>query len=129
MDKPKKRSGEPAEVHYPPDEFADITAGWTKAVDAARVNTTMRTMIVHAAKEFAAPPTDTKTDTEKNEKKKRPMTDAARACAREYKRRARQGENPKMKDVVSWYVAENGGSEDSIYRTLTDNPGEWKTDK
>lgn len=52
----KFRHGKPEEVHIPPAEFSKLTAGWTEAVDAARLNTAMQMLILHAAKEFASPP-------------------------------------------------------------------------
>lgn len=76
------------------------------------------------------PQDDKKHDTEKkSEKKLRPMTLEARACVRNYKRLKKTEGKASMRAVVRDYVDENGGSEQSIMRTLNDNSHEWKDDK
>jgi hypothetical protein len=73
---------------------------------------------------------DKKHDTKKNpEKKLRVMTPEARACVRNYKRLKKSEGKASMRAVVRDYVDENGGSEQSIMRTLSDHSREWKDDK
>jgi hypothetical protein len=67
--------------------------------------------------------TDTKTDTPK---KKRKMNVAAWDCCRIYREQKRDGDTITMKQVVSEYVETHGGSFDSIYRTVNDNPEQWR---
>lgn len=68
---------------------------------------------------------DTKDDTPKKPIIKRKMNTKASDCARRY--REDNGQTP-MKTVVEDYVAEQGGSFNSIMRILNDNPGQWKDD-
>ncbi|MDV6034397.1 MAG: hypothetical protein F9B45_30755 [Phycisphaera sp. RhM] len=63
--------------------------------------------------------------TRKKNSKKRPMNARSADCARIY--RSRSGQDT-MKSVVEDYVQENGGSVNSIMRTLNDNPDQWKND-
>lgn len=67
---------------------------------------------------------DTKSDTPKNEKKKRPMNRKAADCARRF---IADGGIVPMKTIVEDYVDEYGGSAASILRTLNDHPEQWKT--
>lgn len=71
---------------------------------------------------------DQKNDHPKKPEKKRrirPMNAAAADCARRY--RAEGGQFP-MKTVVEDYVAEHGGSAETLLRILNDNPVHWKDD-
>jgi hypothetical protein len=71
---------------------------------------------------------DTKSDTPKKSVKntrKRSMNTRAIDCCRRYKA---DNLNFPMKTIVSDYVAEHGGSFDSIMRVLNDNPEQWKKD-
>lgn len=68
---------------------------------------------------------DTKDDTPKKPRKKRPMSTAAADCARLY--RADQGKTP-MNAIIEDYVTEFGGSIAYIMRILNDNPDQWKRD-
>ena len=54
------------------------------------------------------------------------MNAAAADCARRY--RAEGGQFP-MKTVVEDYVAEHGGSAETLLRILNDNPVHWKGDQ
>jgi hypothetical protein len=72
---------------------------------------------------------DTKSDKSKNSKKKtkpRSMNIAAIDCCRLFK--ADKLGLP-MKTIVEDYVQEHGGSTESIMRTLSDNPDQWKGDR
>lgn len=71
---------------------------------------------------------DTQDDTKKKSSNKasRPLTKEARACATNYKRRRKKGENVTRKEVVEDYVEKHGGSFDSIERSLSANPEAWK---
>jgi hypothetical protein len=72
---------------------------------------------------FANRQTDTKTDTPK---KKRRMSVAAVDCCRIYREQMTEDDTITMKQVVSEYVEKNGGSFESIYRTVNDNPEQWR---
>ncbi len=69
------------------------------------------------------PTSDTKSDTPK---KKRSMNVAAVDCCRIFREQRQSDPTYTMKQVVSEYVATYGGSVDSIYRTINDNPDQWK---
>lgn len=61
---------------------------------------------------------DTKKDTPK--KKFRELSEAAQRCADEYHHYRSIGEKYAIRDIVRWYVAENGGSASSIQKQITD---------
>jgi hypothetical protein len=68
-------------------------------------------------------------DTNSGQNKKRPprkMNDAARACVRAYDNRTKRGESVSMKQHCREYAKDKSDSFDSLYRTITDNPAEWK---
>lgn len=69
---------------------------------------------------------DAKADTEKKVAKKRRLTKPAWVCANRYKKLVRTNEERSLKQVVDEYVADNGGSASSIYRSLNDHPEEWR---
>jgi hypothetical protein len=65
---------------------------------------------------------------EKSKKKRRrTMNRAAADCARRFKAERRRDPTISMKQVIKEYVAEQGGSLDTIMRILNDNPDQWKT--
>ena len=72
-----------------------------------------------------ATPADTNSG-QKKSRKRRPMNDEARACVRAFKRRIKGGETLTMKQHCREYARDNNDSETSLYRTITDNPQEWK---
>jgi hypothetical protein len=55
------------------------------------------------------------------------MTKEAATCADLYRKAKRSDPDTSMKDVVSDYTKENGGSKTYIMRVLNDNPDQWKT--
>jgi hypothetical protein len=71
---------------------------------------------------------DKKRDTEKTSPRPlRPLNDESRACIRLYNQQARaDGKKPNMRAICEQYARENGGSFDSIYRTVKDHRAEWK---
>ena len=68
----------------------------------------------------------------KGDKKKipvRPLTTEARDCMRLYKKKAKaEGKRPSMAAICRDYAETNGGSVDSIYRTLKSHSAKWKGD-
>jgi hypothetical protein len=89
----------------------------------------LRVQLQMEAKRAGILKSDTKSDTQKNPKKIRPLTADARMCIARYKRAIRTGDKLPMKQVVFDYAEENEKSAASIMRVLNDNPEAWKDDK
>jgi hypothetical protein len=88
----------------------------------------MRGLRILALNATASDSNDTSYDQEQKSEKRRTrtMNRAAADCARRFKAERRRDPTISMRGVIKEYVAEQGGSVESIMRILNDNPGQWK---